>query len=115
MKVMLSNETPEDRKKRQTKNAKNMEKARKNSSELKRLKNFREAVRYGPIFTCTVCDQDMFRHSVTVLTEKLKEELTACSSELCKEVLINQNQSYHLETLADLYQVHFVLSNFHIF
>ena len=91
MHEMRRNETEYETNARQEKDRIYRQEARCSSTELKRLNNFREAVRYGPIFTCTVCDQDMFRQSVTVLTEKIKEELSEKSSELCKLVLTDKN------------------------
>ena len=79
------------KKARQEKDKANKKTSRINCSELKRLVNFKEAVKYGPIFTCTVCDQDMFRHSVTILNDKEKESLSSKCSELCKQVLSGNN------------------------
>ena len=76
------NETSQQRLKRCIKNRENMSEIRNNRSELKRLQKFEESVRYGPIFTCTVCEQDMFRNSVTILTDKLENEINVKSSEL---------------------------------
>ena len=44
---------------------------RSNNSESARLKKFRESVRYGPIFTCTVCEQDMFINGVSIIDQVL--------------------------------------------
>ena len=76
------NETKEQKLKRCTKNKMNMRKVRNNSTELTRLNKFKESVKYGPIFTCNVCEQDMFRNNVSVLTEDFKLEVKAKGSEL---------------------------------
>ena len=43
------------------------------NSELKRLLNFRNSTRYGPIFICSSCDQKMFQNGVLKLSEELEE------------------------------------------
>ena len=55
---------------------------RNNHSEQKRLLKFRESVRYGPIFTCTVCEQDMFLSNVVILTNEFKNEVREKDFEL---------------------------------
>ena len=77
-------ETEEQRADRCQQNKENMKRIRNNDSEIKRLKRFRESVRYGPIFTCTVCEQDMFFNSVNVLNKEFKESVKQKSSELFK-------------------------------
>ena len=91
-KTAQENETEDNRRKRLDKIKQNMKKIRSNSSELKRLKKFREAVRYGPIFTCTVCEQDMFRNSVTVLNDELEEKLRSKSPELGERVFLGKHR-----------------------
>ena len=87
MKNLRISETDNQRKKRCKKNKENMRKIKSMRSQLKRLQKFQESVRYGPIFTCTVCEQEMFRHSVIVLTKEIEETLKQKCSEMCKLVL----------------------------
>ena len=91
MKWIRQNETLKQKQKRQERNKCNMSRFRANSSELNRLIKFKEAVKYGPIFTCTVCDQDMFINNVSILTEALEKNLHSKSSELCSRVLIGMH------------------------
>ena len=86
MKKHRLNETANERLKRCLKNKENMRKLRCNRSQLKRLQKFQTSVRYGPIFTCTVCEQDMFRNSVVVLTKEFEEEVKKKSSEMFQKV-----------------------------
>ena len=92
MKQHRLTETGVQRSKRCLKNKDNMRKIRSNHSQLKRLQRFQESVRYGPIFTCTVCEQDMFKNSVVILTDTFEEEVRKNSSELFKKVLINKHK-----------------------
>ena len=92
MKKCRLSETAAERSKRCLKNKENMRILRSNHSQLKRLQRFQDSVRYGPIFTCTVCEQDMFKNSVVVLTDKFEEEVRTNSSELFKKVLINKHR-----------------------
>lgn len=55
-------------------------------SEMHRLLKFQESVRYGPIFTCSSCHQNMFRDGVKELTEDLENEIMVKSSELYANV-----------------------------
>ena len=52
---------------------------------------FRKAVRYGPIFTCTVCEQDMFISNVNVLDEEFEANLKEESKELYERTLRNKH------------------------
>ena len=92
MKQHRLTETGVQRSKRCLKIKDNMRKIRSNHSQLKRLQRFQESVRYGPIFTCTVCEQDMFKNSVVILTDTFEEEVRKNSSELFKKVLINKHK-----------------------
>merc|ERR1712081_103034 len=64
-----------------------MRKVRKSNSELKRLQKFREAVKYGPIFTCTVCEQDMYINHVTIISNEFENEVRENHPELYHRVL----------------------------
>ena len=86
------NESQEKKAKRCKKNQLNMRNVRNNSSEIKRLNKFTESVKYGPIFTCNVCEQDMFLNNVSVLTEDFKKEIGAKSSELYKIVFQDKHK-----------------------
>ena len=59
------------------KNIERMKKRRdeNSNSELKRLLNFRNSTRYGPIFICSSCDQKMFQNGVLKLGKELKEKI----------------------------------------
>ena len=81
-----SSETKEQKQERYKKNREHMEKIRRSNSELQRLTKFREAVKYGPIFTCTVCEQDMFINFVSIIDRELEETLKIDSSKLIKNV-----------------------------
>ena len=53
--------------------------AAERKSEIDRVKSFRNAVRYGPIFTCCSCEQTMYEKGVVKIDEKLKTKIqTAC-------------------------------------
>ena len=80
-------ETKSQRLDRCQKNKENMRKVRNNNSELRRLNKFRESVKYGPIFTCTVCEQDMFINSVSPITVEFEEIVQQKNAELFKKVL----------------------------
>jgi hypothetical protein len=84
-------ETDKQRKERCQKNKETMRKIRCTNSELKRYLKFRKAVRYGPIFTCTVCEQDMFINNVSIIDDLLKERVKLYSSELFKTVFVKHN------------------------
>ena len=48
-------------------------------SEIDRLQSFRNAARYGPIFTCCSCEQNMYEKGVIEIDKKLKIKIkTAC-------------------------------------
>ena len=68
-----------------------MRKARNKNSEFTRLMKFRKAVRYGPIFTCTVCEQDMFLSNVNVLDEEFEANVKEESQELFERTLRNKH------------------------
>ena len=62
-------EKQEDRQRKRVKSS------QESDSDLKRLNNFQAAVRYGAIFTCNSCYQNMFRNGVSILdTVKLKKK-----------------------------------------
>ena len=63
-----------------------MRQARQNRSQLQRLLKFQESIRYGPIFTCSSCYQNMYRDGVTELTETLEDKIKEKSPELHKNV-----------------------------
>ena len=79
-------ETVEQANKRKSKNRERMRKIRAKLSQLTRLMKFQDSVRYGPIFTCCSCEQNMFRDWVTELTKELKDQIMGKSSELYKNV-----------------------------
>ena len=66
-----------------------MAKNRNNRSELTRLKRFQESVRYGPIFTCSSCHQDLFRDSVIEL-RKVEEKIKAANLKLFDTVFFKK-------------------------
>ena len=82
MKSKRAMETPDQSALRKSKDLKQKTKKQSNNSEYQRLQNFRRSVRYGPIFTCTVCEQDLFEHSVKALNVELMEIV----QETCPEV-----------------------------
>ena len=101
MKQQRKKETKEQKLKRCTKNQMNMRKVRNNSTELTRLNKFKESVKYGPIFTCSVCEQDMFRNNVTVLTVDFEKEIKTKSSELYKSALKRKHHDKILRCTED--------------
>ena len=56
------------------------------NSELKRLRKFLAATRYGPIFVCSSCDQKMFENWVCELDNSLTENLRAKNSAVYEKV-----------------------------
>ena len=85
-----ANETDKDAKLRRIKNKEKMAEKRNARSELERLKRFQNSVRFGPIFTCSSCMQNMFRDGVVELTEKLEDMIKEKSFELYRNVLQNK-------------------------
>ena len=83
-------ETERQRQERCKRNREHMEKTRRNNSELQRLNKFRETVKYGPIFTCTVCEQDMFINFVSPIDNQLEESVQQSSSEVIRDVFANK-------------------------
>ena len=71
---------------RKSKNKEMMRKRRQTRSQLQRLLKFQESVRFGPIFTCSSCYQNMFRDGVTELTSALEDQIREKSSELHSNV-----------------------------
>ena len=90
-KQKIDMETKKQRSDRCKKNKENMRKIRNTDTEGKRLKKFRESVKYGPMFTCTVCEQDMFINSVSVITEEFKENVQQKNSELFNKAFANKH------------------------
>ena len=85
----------EEKSENREKNAKGMKNSRtklnqsKNSDD--RVKLFKKAVKYGPIFICCCCDQVMFENGVSVFDEetkqKIKEKIKARFSEIFRDTL----------------------------
>merc|ERR1712240_517435 len=62
-----------------------------------RLKQFRERVRYGPIFPCITCEQTLFKHQVLEFDRKLKEQLKKeCSEAMYKKALSTSRKNLYL-------------------
>ena len=47
----------------------------KGGGSLERLKRFRQATRYGPIFVCSSCHQKLFEYEVVHLEESFQDEV----------------------------------------
>ena len=87
MKFLRQNETNKKIKERQQKDKGAKRYIRENSTDLQRFRKFRESVKYGPIFTCSICDQDMFKNNVSVLTEEFEHDILAKDEVLHKNTL----------------------------
>ena len=87
MKTSRSLETAEESNSRRNKNRERMRLRRGKRSEMQRLLKFQESVRYGPIFTCSSCEQNMYRDGVSELTKDLENKILEKSSELYKNVI----------------------------
>ena len=87
---MRLSETEQQRRDRLRQVREHMEKNRGSNSEFQRLNKFREAVKYGPIFTCTVCEQDMFINSVSVIDTSLEQITQQSNSEFVRNVFTNK-------------------------
>lgn len=62
-----------------------------------RLKQFRERVRYGPIFPCITCEQTLFKHQVLEFDSQLKEQLKKeCSEAIYKKALSTSRENLYL-------------------
>ena len=102
-KYRIEKEPVIEKQKRQQRDKEAKRKSRSSSSELKRLQKFRENTRYGPIFTCTVCDQNMFLKNTNLLTEDYIKEVESKYPDLSNLVF----QKKHMVKV-----VHKVFNNF---
>ena len=91
-KVAREKETDIETKERKQKDKNHKRILNKSRTELGRLNRFKETVRYGPIYTCCVCEQDMFKNSVTNLTEKFESDIRNKSPMLCENALKNKHR-----------------------
>ena len=89
--VHRSLKTREDRELIRIKEKESKAKARITRNNLKtcvdRIKKFKAAVRYGPIFPCISCEQMMFEKGVSKLDDKILDELEAICSKTDKTLL----------------------------
>ena len=95
-------ETDEICKRRQEKERVQKRKAYNNSTELKRLIKFKKSVRFGPIFTCRVCEQDMFENNVTVITEQFESDIKSMSPKLYESALNKKHEVNILYIFNDM-------------
>ena len=86
-KVAREKETDIETKERKQKDKNHKRILNRNRTEFGRLNRFKETVRYGPIYTCCVCEQDMFKNSVTNLSEKFESDIRNKSPMLCENAL----------------------------
>ena len=91
-KVAREKETDIETKERKQKDKNHKRILNRSRTELGRLNRFKETVRYGPIYTCCVCEQDMFKNSVTNLTEKFESDIRNKSPMLCENALKNKHR-----------------------
>ena len=82
-----TNETDHQKRERCQKNKDHMRKIREEKKGITRIKKFQDSVRYGPIFICTVCEQDMFINNVSIITKDLENKIKEFSCELFQATL----------------------------
>ena len=64
------------------------EKKRKaNTTDRQRIFNFKRAVLFGPIFTCSCCRRNLYEHSVTEITATLVDKIECKQSGLYKKCI----------------------------
>ena len=82
--------------KRQAKNQKDHVKRQKSSTETQRLLDFRNACKYGPIFTCVCCKRQLFKRGVRQLKKYSDLESHLIGSGMFREYLagyIDENET----------------------
>ena len=103
MRDVRSIQTEQEKKKETANNTKSKQIKRniKTDSDLKRLLKFKNSVRFGAIFVCSCCHQQMFKNGVSILTEdikrKLKEKDPALYAKFFKTDLILVEITEHMD------------------
>ena len=70
-------------------------------SEFQRLKRFRDAVRYGPIFVCCCCDQKMFRNNAFKFEKNMQDKLKEKSFETYEKLFPNNLEDKAIQIIVN--------------
>ena len=89
MKKVRENQSVEKKMELHLRNLERMRQLRNKKSELQRLKKFRAATRYGPIFVCSSCEQKFFENGVSSIDKAIDDKLKEKNIEAYNKVFNN--------------------------